>query len=80
MNDNIPYEKYIENRGKGRKAPSWGKHLTEMVSVLVIPYMKEKMKLLVTKGIFPDRSEFVRYLIIKFFEENKEWLKGETNG
>lgn len=75
INEDLPYDKYIENRERGRKAYSKNKHLTEPMSLILSPILKRSMEGLIAKGIFPDKAEFLRYLMIKFFEENKEWLK-----
>jgi len=79
MNEDLPYDSYIKsrthNKGFGQN-PIWGKHcLTEIINVLVTPYIKESIKKLIATGVFPNRSEFIRHLIIKFFEENKEWIR-----
>jgi len=79
INEDIPLKKYYENRKMGRSAiPSkryYYKSLTISTSFFLSPKMKKGIDKLVEKEIFPNKAEFFRYLIIKFFEENKEWLK-----
>lgn len=79
INDDLPYDKYIEGREKGRagkKSKRFGrKTLTCMLTFYVSPIINSSIERLIEKGIFPSKAEFLRYGIIKFFEENKEWLK-----
>jgi len=77
MNDDLPYDEYIkyeENTRKTRPGPT-RKSLTEMTSFLMSPLMKERINHILDKGLFPDKAEFFRYLIIKFLEDNKEWIR-----
>ena len=79
INDDLPYDKYIEKRELGRAAISskrhYNKSLTIAISFYMTPKIKENIEKLIQKEIFPNKAEFLRYLIIKFFEEHKEWLK-----
>lgn len=65
----------IENREKGRASRPhlrWGKHkLTEIINIMVTPHIRERIEELIEQGKFPNRSEFVRYVIIKYLDEEK---------
>ena len=78
MNDDIPYDEYIEKREMGRAAVPhkryWNKSLTVVQNFHITPKMEKKIAKLIP-GIFPHKAEFYRYLIIKFFEDNPEWFK-----
>lgn len=78
MNDDIPYDEYIENREQGRAAVPSKRYLNKSLTVLHSFFISPKMKKMIDKiipGIFPNKAEFYRYLIIKFFEDNPEWFK-----
>jgi len=56
-----------------RKFNSWGKRekskMTESLNLLISPQMKRGIRILIEHGKFRDRSEFIRYLIVKYFDE-----------
>lgn len=58
-----------------RKFNGPGRHngnLTERISILVTPTIYKKIQKLVKKGIFPNKCEFGRYLIMKYFEDHRK--------
>lgn len=57
------------------KGPTKPKRYTERIQVVVKPKMMSSINTLVDKGYFFNRSEFIRYLISKYLEENKKWIK-----
>lgn len=65
----------IEKRRKGRASSPhlrWGRHkLTEIINIMVTPYIRDKIEDMIEQGKFPNRSEFIRYLIIKYMDEEK---------
>lgn len=79
MNDDLPYDEYIKKRELGRAAVPqkrfYNKSLTTATSFYMTPKMKKNVNHLIEKGFFPNKAEFLRYLIIRFFEEHDEWLK-----
>jgi len=82
INSDLPYDKYVEKcekRKMGRASipnQRFGrKKLTIINSILLTPILKDGIDKLIEKGLFPNQSEFIRHLIIKFFEENKEWIR-----
>ena len=79
MNSDLPYDEYIMKRETGRKGlPQvrlYNKSLTSYITFLVTPKIREKMDKLIENEIFPNKTEFLRYLIIKFFDDNPEWFK-----
>ena len=79
MNDDMPYDEYIKKREKGRagisQARFYNKSLTSYITFIVTPKIRKKIDKLIQNEIFPNKSEFLRYLIIKFFEEHPEWFK-----
>ena len=79
MNSDIPYDEYIKKREKGRagipQARYYNKSLTVGTSFYITPQIKKKIDKLIENEIFPNKSEFLRYLIIKFFDEHPEWFK-----
>lgn len=79
INDDIPYDEYIEKREKGRASvPAkrfYNKSLTELQTFHITPKIKKNVDKLIQEKIFPNKAEFYRYLIIKFFEENPKWFK-----
>ena len=79
INSDIPYDEYIKKREKGRKgipqARYYNKSLTSYLTILVTPKIRKKIDKLIENEIFPNKTEFIRYLIIKFFDDNPEWFK-----
>lgn len=53
------------NNYKGPK----GKKLTKIVSVPITPKQERGIELIINSGKFSSKAEFVRYLIIKYFDE-----------
>lgn len=82
MNDDLPYDEYIEKvklkeygRNRPKNARFGRKELTKVIDFCITPAIRSGIDKLIEKGLFPNTSEFMRYLIIRFFEENKEWLE-----
>lgn len=76
MNSNKPYDEYVEetkvNHGDGRgKYKRKKRRLTECLSFWTTPQLKKRIDDLVEMGLFPDRAEFLRYIIVRYFENNK---------
>ena len=62
------------------RGPTKLKRYTERIQIVVLPKMMTSIDNLINKGYFFNRSEFIRYLISKYLEENKELLiKKDTN-
>jgi hypothetical protein len=49
--------------------------LTEKVNLFVSKRMKKAMTQLIEEKLFPSYSEFVRHLIMEYFEKHKEFLR-----
>ena len=57
-----------------RKLNGPGRHdgnLRERITILVTPYIYKRINDVVKKGVFPNKSEFGRYVINRYFEENE---------
>ena len=57
------------------KGPTKPKRYTERIQIVVKPKMLKSVDILINKGYFFNRSEFIRYLISRYLEDNKEWLE-----
>jgi len=57
------------------KGPTKPQRYTERIQIVVKSKMMDSINKLVSKGYFFNRSEFIRYLISKYLENNKEWLE-----
>lgn len=66
MNLRIDQRKY----NRGQKLP---KKLTERIVVLVTPQTLKSITKLIKKGDFPNKSEFVRYVIRNYFDGFNSW-------
>ena len=51
---------------KGQKLP---KILTERIVVLITPNTLKTINKLIDKGVFPNKSEFIRHTIRKYLDE-----------
>lgn len=56
-----------------RRFNSWGKRkkskMSESLNLLISPQMERGINLLIREGKFKNKSEFIRYLIIRYFDE-----------
>ena len=65
---------FLEDMRHFNKGPTKTKRYRERISIVVLPKMMTSINKLVDKGYFFNRSEFIRYLISRFLEDNKEKL------
>lgn len=55
---------------KGRNRP---KKLSEQLNLFISPKMLKSIEKLVNRGHFPNKSEFVRYVIRNYFDGFHSW-------
>ena len=63
------FRKYNEGTWKNRPK----KRLSEQVLCLISPSTKYAIQKLIEKGRFPNTSEFMRHLIIRYLDETESW-------
>ena len=75
MEENPIEPLFLENMSHFNKGPTKLKRYTERIQIVVLPKMMASVDKIIGKGYFFNRSEFIRYLISSFLEDNEEKLQ-----